>query len=195
MSKKLKSSEKIGFFHSVMSKNWTHDLLIFKGAFERVNQGCKRANRTHLALGLMSKKLKSSKKIGFFHSVMSKNWTHDLLIFKGAFDGGNQGCKIAREHIQLSVWCRKSWNLLRKLDFFILSWVRIELMTSELSRVLSKGAILRVKEQTNTFFSRSEVEKVDTFWDIAVFSPKWVGKFLSFPPRGQGGLWRGSSPM
>ena len=46
MRKKLKSSEKIGFFHSVMSKNWTHDLPIFKGAFEGGNQGCKRAKRT-----------------------------------------------------------------------------------------------------------------------------------------------------
>ena len=99
MSKKLKSSEKIWFFDSVMRKNWNHDLLIFKGAFERVNQGCKRANRTHFALGQMRKKLKSSEKIWFFHFVMSKNWTHDLLIFKGAFEGGNQGCKRAREHI------------------------------------------------------------------------------------------------
>ena len=95
-------------FDSVMIKNWTHDLPIFKGAFERVNQGCKRANRTHFALGQMRKKLKSSEKIWFFHSVMSKNWTHDLPIFKGAFERGNQGCKRAnRTHFALGQMSKK----------------------------------------------------------------------------------------
>ena len=109
---------KFDFFDSVMRKNWNHDLLIFKGAFERVNQGCKRANRTHFALGQMRKKLKSSEKIWFFHSVMSKNWTHDLPIL----------------------------------------------------RVLSKGEIKDVKEQENTFSSRSDVEKVEIFWENWIFS-------------------------
>ena len=78
---------------------------------------------------------------------MSKNWTHDLPIFKGAFERGNQVWKEQIEHILLSVRWGKSWNLLRKLAFFILSWVRIELMTSQSLRVLSKGEIKDVKEQ------------------------------------------------
>ena len=61
----------------------------------------------------MSEKMKSSEKIGFFHSVMTKNWTHDLPVDKGAFEGGNLEGKRADEHILLSVGSRKNWNFPR----------------------------------------------------------------------------------
>ena len=89
----------------------------------------------------MSKKLTSSEKIGFFQSVMRKNWPHGLPIVKGAFEGGDLEGKRAAEHILLSVWCLKIWNFPRYCSFF----------------------------------------------------PKEVGDYASFPPRGLGGLRRGST--
>ena len=74
---------------------------------------------------------------------MTKNWTQDLPVDKGAFEGGNLEGKRADEHILLSV----------------------------------------------------EVEKNDTFRDIAMCCPEGAGVFPSFPPRGQGGLRRWSIPM
>ena len=44
-------------------------------------------------------------------------------------------------------------------------------MTSQSTRVLSKGEIKDVKEQKNTFSSRSDVEKVEIF---GVFILSWV---------------------
>ena len=44
---------------------------------------------------------------------MTKNWTHDLPVDKGAFEGGNHEGKRAGEHILLSVGSRKNWNFPR----------------------------------------------------------------------------------
>ena len=44
---------------------------------------------------------------------MTKNWTHDLPVDKGAFEGGNLERKRADEHILLSVGSRKNWNFSR----------------------------------------------------------------------------------
>ena len=70
---------------------------------------------------------------------------------------------------KVEIFGEKIWNLLRKF-FFILSWVRIELMTSQSLRVLSKGEIKDVKEQENTFSSRWDVEKVEIFGENWIFS-------------------------
>ena len=40
---------------------------------------------------------------------MIKNWTQDLPVDKGAFEGGNLEGKRADEHILLSVGSRKNW--------------------------------------------------------------------------------------
>ena len=40
---------------------------------------------------------------------MTKNWTHDLPVDKGAFEGGNLEGKRAGEHILLPVGSRKNW--------------------------------------------------------------------------------------
>ena len=45
---------------------------------------------------------------------MTKSWTHDLPVYKGAFEGGNQEGKRADENILLSVWRRKIEIFLRK---------------------------------------------------------------------------------
>ena len=89
----------------------------------------------------MPEKLKSFWENRIFHSVMTKNWTHDLPVDKGAFEGGSLGGNRADEHFLLSVGCLKVWNFPRHSSFF----------------------------------------------------PKEVGDFPSFPPRGQGGLRRGST--
>ena len=44
---------------------------------------------------------------------MTKNWTHDLPVDKGAFEGGNLEGKRADEHILLPVGSRKNWNFSR----------------------------------------------------------------------------------
>ena len=49
---------------------------------------------------------------------MSKNWTHDLPIVEGAFEGGNLKGKRADEHILLSVRSRKSGYFLRYCSIF-----------------------------------------------------------------------------
>ena len=164
-----------------MSKNWTHDLPIFKGAFERGNQVCKRANRTHFALGQMRKKLKSSEKIGFFHSVMSKNWTHDLPIFKGAFEGGNQGCKRAKEHLALG-------HMLKKCEIFwdIWSW---KLGENTFLGARGQGGRRRgstpmsrapLRVPTKLFFPRSYVEKRNSFWDNQFTKIDWNSETQKF---------------
>ena len=76
--------------------------------------------------------------------------------------GGRHGPDLNKPYY-IPFSSRKRWNLLGKSDFSILSWLRIELMTSQLARVLSKGVILEVKEKTNTCCSRSDVGKVEIF--------------------------------
>ena len=68
-----------------------------------------------------SEKLKLSEKNEYFHSGISKNWTHDLPIDKGAFEGGNLDDKRAYEHNLLSVWSRKS-GYFRDIAVFSLKW-------------------------------------------------------------------------
>ena len=59
---------------------------------------------------------------------------------KGDVGGGRHGLDLNKPYY-IPFSSRKRWNLLRKSDFSILSWLRIELMTSQLTRVLSKGVI------------------------------------------------------
>ena len=59
---------------------------------------------------------------------------------KGDVGGGRHGPDLNKPYY-IPFSSRKRWNLLRKSDFSILSWLRIELMTSQLTRVLSKGVI------------------------------------------------------
>ena len=101
-----------------MTKDWTHDLPVDKGAFEGGNLEGKKSRRTHIALGLMPEKLKSFWENRIFHSVMTKNWTHDLPVDKGAFEGGSLGGNRADEHFLLSVGCLKVWNFPRYTSFF-----------------------------------------------------------------------------
>ena len=60
---------------------------------------------------------------------------------------------------------------------------KLEHMTSQLPKVLLKEAIIVIKEQTNSFFSRSECEKVDIFRGIAVFSRQGVVELPHLPLR------------
>ena len=66
----------------------------------------------------MSEKLKSFWENRIFHSVMTKNWTHDLPVDKGAFEGGSLGGNRAVEHFLLSVGNLKIWNFPRYCSFF-----------------------------------------------------------------------------
>ena len=59
---------------------------------------------------------------------------------KGDVGGGRHGPDLNKPYY-IPFSSRKRWNLLRKSDFSILSWLRIELNTSQLTRVLSKGVI------------------------------------------------------
>ena len=59
---------------------------------------------------------------------------------KGDVGGGRHGPDLNKPYY-IPFSSRKRWNLLRKSDFSILSWLRIELKTSQLTRVLSKGVI------------------------------------------------------
>ena len=167
MRKKLKSSEKIGFFHSVMSKNWTHDLPIFKGAFERGNQVWKEQIEHILLSVRWGKSWNLLRKLAFFHSVMSKNWTHDLPIFKGAFEEGNQGCKRAKEHLALG---HMSKNVKSSEIFEVENWGKNTFLGARGQGGRRRGstpmsrAPLRVP--TKLFFPRSYVEKRNSFWDI-----------------------------
>ena len=77
-----------------------------------------------------SEKLKLSEKNEYFHSGISKNWTHDLPIDKGAFEGGNLEGKRADEHILLSVWSRKSGYFPRYCSIFPQMRGRISVFSS-----------------------------------------------------------------
>ena len=101
-----------------MTKDWTHDLPVDKGAFEGGNLEGKRADEQILLSVWCRKKLKSFWENRIFHSVMTKNWTHDLAVDKGAFEGGSLGGNRADEHFLLSVGCLKVWNFPRYCSFF-----------------------------------------------------------------------------
>ena len=141
----------------------------------------KRANRTHFALGQMRKKLKSSEKIGFFHSDMSKNWTHDLPIFKGAFEGGNQGCKRAKEHLALG---HMSKNVKSSEIFEVENWGKNTFLGARGQGGRRRGSIpisrapLRVP--TKLFFPRSYVEKRDSFGDNQFTKIDWNSETQKF---------------
>ena len=85
-----------------MTKNWTHDLPVDKGAFKGGSLGGNRANEHFFALGRMIKNLKLSEILQFFSQ---KKWgTSPLspLGSKGDFGGGRPPCNELR--------LRPEWN-------------------------------------------------------------------------------------
>ena len=96
MSEKLKSFWENRIFHFVMTKNWTHDLPVDKGAFEGGSLGGNRADEHFLLLGRMPKSLKLSETFQFFSQ---KKWgTSPLspLGGKGDFGRGQPLCNELR---------------------------------------------------------------------------------------------------
>ena len=105
---------------------------------------------------------------------MSKNWTHDLPIFKGAFEGGNQGCKRAKEHLALG---HMSKNVKSSEIFEVENWGKNTFLGARGQGGRRRGstpisrAPLRVP--TKLFFPRSYVEKRDSFGDNQFTKIDW----------------------
>ena len=100
-----------------------------------------------------------------------KEWGNFPLFFPGGTGDFGRGQSLCNEVRPGPEWnwlhpglkSEKVKSFWENRDFSILSWLRIELMTSQLSKVLSKGVILEVKEKTNTWCSRADVGKVEIF--------------------------------
>ena len=71
---------------------------------------------------------------------MTKNWTHDLPVDKGAFEGGNIEGKRADEHILLSVGSRKNWNFPRYSSVLLRRSGGIPLFSPQGARGTSEAA-------------------------------------------------------
>ena len=94
-----------------MTKNWTHDLPVDKGAFEGGSLGGNRSSRTLFALGRMPKNLKLSEILQFFSQ---KKWgTSPLspLGGKGDFGGGQPLCNELRLRPELNYYNLGSMSL------------------------------------------------------------------------------------